>query len=94
MFYLILISEYKDRMCSDLIQDEEKDLVMSDTKSIKSQTISVELMVTTHVVWSERMTLWSEECSPVLKTPYKSDRASCSSPRTRHSEKLGVEGTG
>lgn len=40
MFYLILVSEYKDRMYSDLIQDEEKDLVMPDSKSVgKKQSL-------------------------------------------------------
>ena len=57
-------------MYSDLLQDEEKDLAMSNVKPNKSQTISVALIVITHIVW--RMTFWSEEHSTLLKTPYKS----------------------
>lgn len=34
MFYLILVSEYKD-LFSDLMPDDEKDLILSDGKSVK-----------------------------------------------------------
>lgn len=51
MFYLILVSEHQDSVSSDLIQDEEKDVIMSnDGKSVGLETVSVVLMVVARAV--------------------------------------------